>query len=443
MLKKVIKYTGIQLGGQFISVFVTIFSTSILYTNLETREYGLISLLMGVFAIISFMKGSLSSAFAKFFAEFYSNKRKLNEVLSSSLLISFIISVLIYVVIYFFLVQLILTFLNIPVDLYSTAKKSFYLLIPFTLIQVVITPFRSYLNIKEDFYTITFCEILITMSKLLAAIVIIYENSIVIFFKFILFGQILVAIVTVIRFNMLYKDLNFSFSLKTTKSIWDFSKWIFLGTGLYVVKEQALGIVVNLLFGLNGNASYGIAKQIVDQINNVVNKLKIAMNPLILKNWNSKNISGSLAQNSAFSFLLVFGIIIFFTIFGDLILITWISEVPYNFYIFFYLLSLIVLIKTLSIGFYSLFQGFSKIKNYEIFVNITGIVPVLFFFIYRTDFFVFFLLVIVFEFISFFVQIFLSKRELNFDYNTYTINLIKNVFNPIRLVKAIILNPKN
>ena len=437
MLKKVIKYTGIQLIGQFIGIIVTLASTSILYSNLENREYGLISLLMGVFSLISFMKGSLSSAFAKFFAEFDSVKHKLNQVLTSSILISISISILTFFLVSFFFVGPILSFLNIPQDLYMIAYDAFYLLIPFIIIQILITPFRSYLNIKEDFYTITFCEVVLNLSKLAAAIIIIYYQSILIFFKLILIGQILAAIITLVRFKSFYKNFIFSFNLHIIYSIWNFSKWIFFGSSLFIVKEQAMGIVVNLLFGLNGNASFGIAKQIVDQINNIVNKLRFAMNPLILKKWSSTNLFKSLAQNSAFSFLIVFVMILSITIFGDFVLVAWISDVPNNFYTFFYLLSLVILIKTLSIGFYSLFQGASKIKNYEIFVNIAGIIPVISFFLFEMNFFNFFTLIIIFEFISFVVQIILAKKELNFNYYSYITNLIKNIINPFRLIKPI------
>lgn len=435
MLRKVIKYTGIQLGGQAVGIFVSITSVSILYTNLDIREYGLVSLLMGIFSIISFMKGSLSSAFSKFFAQYSSTKNKLDEVLSSSISISISISVLIFFIVTFFLVKPILSFLKIPAELYLIALDAFYLLIPFVVIQILLTPFRSYLNIKEDFYTITFCEIILSLSKLIAAFLIIYNPSIIIFFKSILVGQVIGAIITLIRFKIFYKQINFKLNLKMTHSIWNFSKWIFLGTSLYAIKEQAMGIVVNLLFGLSGNASFGIAKQVVDQMNNLVGKLKFAMNPMILKSWNSNNLFYSLAQNSAFSFLIVFFIILFMTIFGDFLLIKWISEVPDNFYTFFYFLSLILLVKTLSIGFYSLFQGSSKIKNYEIFVNSIGIIPILLFFVFKLDFLPFFNLLVIFEFISFIFQILLAKKELNFDYQSYLINLIKNIINPLRLRK--------
>tara|TARA_B100000989_G_scaffold155386_2_gene115940 strand:+ start:10235 stop:11563 length:1329 start_codon:yes stop_codon:yes gene_type:complete len=438
MLRKVIRYTGIQLTGQFIGIIVTLASTSILYSNLENREYGLISLLMGVFSLISFMKGSLSSAFAKFFAEFDSVNHKLNQVLTSSILISISISILIFFLASFFFIGPILSFLNIPQDLYVTANDAFYLLIPFTIIQILITPFRSYLNIKEDFYTITLCDVILNVSKLAAAFIIIYYQSVLIFFKLILIGQILAAIITLFRFNSFYKNFIYSFDRDTFYAIWNFSKWIFFGSGLFIIKEQAMAIVVNLLFGLNGNASFGIAKQIVDQINNIVNKLRLAMNPLILKKWSSTNLFKSLAQNSALSFLIVFCMILFITIFGDFVLVAWISDVPNNFYTFFYLLSAVILIKTLSIGFYSLFQGFGKIKNYEIFVNITGIVPVILFFSLKMSFFNFFISIIIFELLSFIVQIILAKKELNFNYYSYTINLIRNILNPLRLIKPIL-----
>jgi O-antigen/teichoic acid export membrane protein len=434
MLKKILKYTGIQLTGQLITIIVTIFSTSILYINLDIKEYGLISLLLGIFSMLSFMKGSLSSAFSKFFAKHEFSRQKLNEVLSSSILISISISILLFFIISFFLVKPILSFLNIPQELYSVAFDAFYFLIPFVLIQILLIPFRSYLNIKEDFYTITISEIIISLSKLLAAFLIIYDNSILVFFKFILVGQVLGAIFTLIRFNSIYKGFNFTTNLKLIYSIWNFSKWIFLGSGLYIIKEQGMGIVVNKLFGLTGNASFGVAKQIVNQLNSLVSKLKAAMNPLILKSWNSNNLFYSLAQNSAFSFLTVFFIILFITVFGDLILVNWISEIPNNFYSFFYLLSLIVLVKTLSIGFYSLFQGSGKIKNYEIFVNITGIIPVLLFFVFEINYFVFFILIIVFEFISFLIQILLAKKELNFESYSYLMNLIKNIIYPLKLI---------
>ena len=130
--------------------------------------------------------------------------------------------------------------------------------------------------------------------------------------------------------------------------------------------------------------------------------------------------------------------ILFITIFGDFVLVAWISDVPNNFYTFFYLLSAVILIKTLSIGFYSLFQGFGKIKNYEIFVNITGIVPVILFFSLKMSFFNFFISIIIFELLSFIVQIILAKKELNFNYYSYTINLIRNILNPLRLIKPIL-----
>ena len=151
-----------------------------------------------------------------------------------------------------------------------------------------------------------------------------------------------------------------------------FAGWNFIGSAAGILRNQGIGILLNLYFNPIVNAAQGIALQVNNAISSFANNFLTAINPQIIKSYSRQDLKQSynLALYGArFSFLLL--IILSFPVVAEthFILEIWLHQVPMYSVAFVRLTLFLTLVESLSLPLVTLQQATGKIRNYQLVVG--------------------------------------------------------------------------
>jgi len=151
-----------------------------------------------------------------------------------------------------------------------------------------------------------------------------------------------------------------------------FAGWNLFGTLCSMARYEGFAVVLNIFFGSNINAAYGIANQVSSQINFFSVTVLQALNPKIMKSEGAddrdKMIRLALIA-SKFGFFLLSTIAIPCIFEMNLILKIWLKVVPEYTSVFCSLILVSILINQITIGIQSGLQATGKVKVYQMVVG--------------------------------------------------------------------------
>ena len=173
---------------------------------------------------------------------------------------------------------------------------------------------------------------------------------------------------SVVRFK-LYNN-----SSSLYKEILVFNNYTAMGAAAVIGKSQGGNLLVNYFFGTIVNGAFAIAYQVDNYVYMFVNKLTLASNPQIAKNYSKGTIERSntvLEKNTKYSILIM--IVFYFTLVVDLdyILELWLGDVPDGTTLFCFLTLTSALVRSFSEGTNGYIQASGKIKWFQILSSIT------------------------------------------------------------------------
>lgn len=152
-----------------------------------------------------------------------------------------------------------------------------------------------------------------------------------------------------------------------------FSTWSMLGEIAWAFTLQGVSVIINLFFGVIGNAAYGIASQISAAVNRFVGSFQMALNPQIIKRYAATEMKSMLSlvfSGIKFSYLLILLIAIPTFLGMETILKLWLGTVPTYAVAMCKIILVGAGIDTLSTLFATVAKAYGKIRNYQIIVSI-------------------------------------------------------------------------
>jgi O-antigen/teichoic acid export membrane protein len=374
--RKIIQNTGILYGRMILTVGISLYSTRLILQSLGTTDFGIFNLIAGVIAILSFLSTAMATATQRYFS-FYQGKDDLpmqTKVFNNSLILHLVLGIGVLVLLEAMGPFLFTGFLNIPIARIDAAKEVYTMMSISVLFTMVSVPFNASLMAHENMTWVAIVNIGESLMKLLAAFIVVeYSGE-----KLIIYGilnAIISAIATVMYGAYCYKnylECKFKKILSVDKilikELFAFASWNLFGVLCGLGRNQGMAVILNLFFGSNINAAYGIANQVSSQLNFFSLTLLRAINPQIIKSEGANDRERMLLLSmtaSKFCFFLLAILAVPFTFEASAILKLWLGNVPDYGPEFCSMILIATIANQLTIGLQTAAQAVGRIKVYQ------------------------------------------------------------------------------
>ncbi len=430
---------------------ITLFSTPIILKNLGVEDYGIYTLTLGLVALFGFINWSLTTSTQRFIAVDIGKSKdsEISRTFTTSFFIHLGYGVLIFLIILFFGYFFTKEILDIPENKIRLAQKIMIFVGIISLMQMVSIPLQGLLKAYENLRLVSILGILDSSLKLISAALLFLSpiNKLMFFSMLMSLSAFFVFAVNLIYCIKNYSVVSFSienFNRNKFKEMMGFTSWNIIGAVAILGRNQGVGIVLNIFFGVIANAAYGVALQIQAALGVFSQGIVAAMTPRILKNagkYEVKQMIGNAYLTSKYSLYALSFIFIPLMIKMEKILTIWLDVLPENSVIFSRLVILFLFLTSFSIGIQAIFQGINRVKTYNISISLIILmnIPIsicLFYLKYPA--FTIFIVSIVLEIVSFLVRLYLLKKYLDFDPFGYLIKFFKEVLAPIGVIIIIL-----
>ncbi|SFD73718.1 MATE family efflux transporter [Flavobacterium phragmitis] len=448
---RVIFNTFLLYSKAALTIFISLFSTRIVLNVLGANDFGLLNLIGGLVVMLSFLNSTMAAATQRFisFNKGTDSLERVKKIFANSFILHLGISLIVLLLLETVGIYFLSNNLKIPGEKIHDATILFHFVVITTFITIISVPYDAILNANENMLFLSIINVLESIFKLLAALLIVYlDNNKLLFYGFsLLIITFIIMLVKVIYIKRKYQEatvnLKEEYDKETIKELTYFASWNLVGVLSYLGRTEGLIILFNVFFGVLINAAYAISIQVTSQINILSTMMFQAINPQIVKSEGAANrermISLVMASSKFGFFLLsIIAIPVIFEI--KRILGLWLVDVPnYTEEICIYVL-IALMINQLTSGIDSAMHASGNIKNYMLLVGFfkLAILPAGYLLLkmgFNLD--AVFYMYIFFEIIGGIARLFILKFQLGISIRIYWESVILKVFPYLTLVISI------
>lgn len=376
--KRIAKNTMLLYVRMLFLMLISLYTSRVVLNALGVDDYGIYNVVGGVVAMFSVLSGSLSAAISRFITFELGNgdSEKLRRVFISSINVQVFLIIIVTI-----LLETVGTwFLNhkmvIPVERMVAANWVFQFSVITFAINLWSVPYNAMIIAHEKMSAFAYISIFDAIAKLAIAFLIL-KNP---FDRLIYYGSLILIVGIIQRY--LYTSYckrhfvecyyNFSFYKDTTKELFGFAGWNFIGAASAVLRDQGGNLILNLFCGPAVNAARGVAMSVNGAVAGFVSNFMMALNPQITKSYASGNYQymfGLIFQGARFSYyiLLVLALPILFT--THYLLEIWLGIVPEHAANFVRLVLIFTMSESLAHPLVTAMLATGKIRNYQIIVG--------------------------------------------------------------------------
>lgn len=293
--KRIAKNTMFLYIRMFVSLIVTLYTTRVVLQTLGVVDYGVYNTVAGFVTLFAFLNSTLAASMQRFY-NFEAARDGLEgykRVYSAGIIIHLFVMLIIIVLLEVIGVWYVNNVMVIPADRLTSANIVFQTSVISLCLLLISIPYSGAIMAAErmDFYAIV--SIAETVLKLICVLVIPYFP----YDKLSVYG-VLLLLVSFISFllyaiyakkNILKFKFEPSFDRGLLKQILSFSSWNVVGTFSFMLKGQALNMLLNFFFGPIINAARGIAFQIGNAISSFSANITVAFRPQLVVSYSQKD----------------------------------------------------------------------------------------------------------------------------------------------------------
>ena len=423
--KRIAKNTAFLYFRMILMMGVAFFMTRILLKELGVEDFGIYSIVGGVVAMFTSLRGVFASATQRFlnFEMGRKNEKALNNIFNKSLIIHLILALLLLILAETIGLWFVNNKLVIDPERLFSANLVYQFSVLTALTMLMTIPFDAVIIANEKMDIYAYLSILDVFLKIGIILILSYSdvNNALVLYSF------LVLLVSfIIRFlSSWYCKRNFSeckfkwfWDSKLFKEMGSFAGWNFLGNTAFVLANEGT------------NAARAIAYQVRNVSQQFTSTMMMAINPQIIKQYAEKKFQPAMDLvyfSSKISFFLLFAIALPVLVYADIILELWLTIIPEYTTIFVRLILVFVLIRVFHSPLDTLFKATGNIKNYQLIEGGTLLInlPLSYFLLNRGfEFSVIFIVMIVVEILNLTCLILLANTVANFSIKNYFIKVL-------------------
>lgn len=287
--RRIAKNTMIMYGRMLIMMFISLYTSRIVFNALGINDFGLYNVVGGIIVFFTFINGGLANATRRYITAELANgdEDTQRNVFNLSILSHIIIAGVILLLAETIGLYIVNTYLNIPPGRMTAANIVYQLSVISAVFSVMQTPFSVTIVAYEKMSIYAYFTILDSIFKLLTAYILtIYLGDTLILYAFLIFG---ISVINIIIYRI-YCYRKFSIcrwkrphNKILLKEMFGFMGWNLTGQAAIVATNQGVSFLINIFYNVAVNAAIGVSNSIVGIVNGFVSNFQIAFNPQIIK----------------------------------------------------------------------------------------------------------------------------------------------------------------
>lgn len=434
--KRITKNTIFLYFRTFLSLIISLYTSRKILEALGVEDFGILNVVAGVIAMLTFISGSMSVATQRFLTVELGKKdySGYNKMFNMSVLIHLILAILILIGAETIGLWFVNTHLNIPSERMYAANWIYQATILSTILGVIQTPYHASIISHEHMHIYAYVGLGEVTAKLLVVMALLiypYDRLVIWGFAFFLL-QLCVATVYCGYCSKKFDEcrLKFVWDKNIFKAMMGFTGWNMFGTIAWILKDQGANIVMNMFGGPVVNAARGVSYQVSGAIQNLTSGFQNAVNPQLTKRYASDERHSAcnlLFQSSKISYFLLFVVALPVFLESSFILKIWLVNVPPMTALFSRIILIEALMCTLSSPMITMLMATGNIKWYQIVVGSVLLlnIPVAYLLLKLGFHIVTPLIVsIIFFMIGHMLRTYFCKKQLNLSIRSYTQNTL-------------------
>lgn len=297
--KLIAKNTLLLYGRMLLAMFVALFTSRVVLNTLGVEDYGIYGVVGGVVSLFGFLNSSLSAATSRFitFEMGRGNRDKLKMTFNSAFLVHLAIAVVILI----FAETIGLWFLThkmvIPDGRMTAAFWVFQLSVIDMAIGVTQVPYSATIVSHERMDIYAYVELSNIFLRLLAVYLLVIGNFDKLILYSILITSISIGSALYYRYfcvkHFLECHINCIVDRSLLKRMLVFSGWDLFGNLSVTAREQGIGMLINMFFGVTINAACSIAGQVQGAVMAFATNILMAVRPQITKSYAAEDYERS------------------------------------------------------------------------------------------------------------------------------------------------------
>ena len=369
------KNTIILYVNLVVTIVVNLYSTRLILEALGVDDYGIVNLISGIVAMLSFVQNSMTVSTQRFLSVGIAKNTTAQqlEIFNSSFLLHVLLALGVLAVLECCTPLIFNSSIQIPESRIGVSMVLYQLTILGTLIIVLGVPFDASLTAHENMTVVAIASIIESLVRLTGAIVLLnyYYDKLIFYGFLIVLIRLLSTSIKAIYCIRKYEDSRIMYKYSRPGQMLrmlSFAGWNAAGGFAVAARSQGLSIVLNIFKGISINTPYGIANQVAGQLSNFTASITKSMAPQIMQNHGlgqkERMFSLSIKQ-CKYSFMMLLIAAIPFYLDMPYILHLWLKNVPDYTVAFCRLMLICALIQQLSNGMMTLIQANGKIGFYQ------------------------------------------------------------------------------
>lgn len=376
--RRIAKNTVLLYIRTLFSQLLALYTSRKILEILGVEDYGINNVVGGVVGMLTFLNGSMAVATQRYLTiELGRNDMKAyNKIFSMACIIHVVLALLICVAAETVGLWFVNHQLNIPSERMVAANWIYQISVVATFIGIVQVPYMASITAHENLDVYAY----VGMSEAVLRLVAVFLLLIISFDKLVSFGllmlgiQVLSASVYRVFSVRRFRECHFRWQWDTDlfRSLLGFTGWNMFGTVAWILKDQGINVVMNLFGGPLVNAARGVAYQVSNAVQNLVNSFGTAVSPQLTKNYasgNKQELHRLLMLSSKVTYFLLLLITLPVIIEIPYLLQLWLVQVPEHTVLFTRLILLEALVAAFSSPMITSLMATGNIKLYQIVVG--------------------------------------------------------------------------
>lgn len=351
---------------------ITLYTSRVILDALGVDDFGVYNVVGGLSFSFIFFSSALTNATQRFlnFEHGAGHTEKLNNIFNLSLLIYSSIALVVVVIGVTAGTWFVKNKLLIPEGTIPAACIVLYMTLLSLLFSFIGSVYESILISHENMKIYAYLGIIDAVGKLIVAYLITQLNT----DRLIVYSIILALIQIFPKLYLIYycrqryteTQIRYYWDSNLFREMFAFAGWNIYGTGVWMINQQGINIVLNMFFGPAVNAARGVASQVTNAINNFCVNFFTAVRPQIIKTYAAREMdkfTGLIYNSSKFSVYLLWLLCLPVFLRIDYILSLWLKEVPADTALFIKWVIVYMIFDTLNNPLWSAIQAVGNLKK--------------------------------------------------------------------------------
>lgn len=335
--KRIAKNTLLLYLRMILLMAVTLYTSRVVLAELGVDDYGIYCLIGGIISLFSFISNSLINAMQRYLNVALGKKDEdlFQRIYVMSINIFVIFSVILFAIGETVGLWFVMNKLNIPVGREVATMWVYQLSLVTLVVHLMRTPDNASIIAFEKMGFYAYISIGEAILKL--AIVFILQlfecDKLILYVWLYMAATLIVNIAYKLYCNRQFQVCRYHFlwDKKLSKELVSFAGWSLLSNGTRTITMQGENIFINQYHSVAVNSARGIASQVYNAINTFLANFQTAFRPQLTQTYaagEKEQHFSLLFRSSRFSFYLLLVLIIPISFNLDIILDTWLIEVP-------------------------------------------------------------------------------------------------------------------